>query len=668
MQKISLKTWIAFLILFLTVVFYFLFFGGDLPFNESEKEIDYRAPKTMISTQLEPTLVRPGEEARAVIEIKMLDGFHIYSVVPSDEEDVPPPTSIQWEATSLELKGPVYETAPTIQMDKVIGVTLAYHEESVRLYQNLKIPDDFSLGKISQKGEIKYQACNDRVCLPTKKEEITVSFNVEPGKVRKEHTIMNRYIDEVMEEDEFLPDSDSLEGALSQGVFSFILLAAIMGLIAWFTPCVFPMIPITVSYFAGRAEDSKKQLFLLASVFSLGIIVTYTGAGLLLTAFMGVASVAQLATNPWVNLAIALLFAVFAFNFMGFYEFRLPAALVQNADNLSRRGNGFIAVSLMGIVFTLTAFTCTAPFVGTLLIAAASGEWAWPVLGMLVFSSVFAFPFFLLAIFPKLINRFKSNSIGWMVDLKVILGLIELMAVLKFVSNADLVWQWGFFDRIAVLLGWAVLTLIMAFILLKHLIKIKKSEKSWKRMEVLTKNHPFPWAFSLLFIFISLYFVYGSTGKTLDGWTESYLPPEIFKTSSRRPITVEGKIKPIETVHELPWNLTLEAALEEAKTANKPIFVDFTGYTCVNCRWMEKNVFAEEEVFEKLKNNFVLAQLFTDGGDGWEDKQKLQIDRFHTIALPFYVILSPQDNVLAKKTGMLSKKEFLAFLSQGKTN
>jgi len=159
MQLITLKHWIILFTLFLTVGISAFYISGENSFIEAEPEIDYRAPKTVIFPRLEPTPLRPGEEARAVIEIKMLDGFHIYSLIPSEEEDVPPPTSIQWTDNSLQLKGPVYETAPTVDFDKVIGITLAYHEGTFKLYQNLKIPEDFPLGKTSLEGTIKYQAC-----------------------------------------------------------------------------------------------------------------------------------------------------------------------------------------------------------------------------------------------------------------------------------------------------------------------------------------------------------------------------------------------------------------------------------------------------------------------------------------------------------------------------
>ncbi|NQU65033.1 MAG: thioredoxin family protein, partial [SAR324 cluster bacterium] len=395
----------------------------------------------------------------------------------------------------------------------------------------------------------------------------------------------------------------------------------------------------------------------LAVVFCLGIIVTYTGIGLIMTALIGVTAAIQLATSPWVNIGIALLFTVFAFSLMGLFELSPPAGLVQKVDKISRYDNGYLSVILMGTAFTLTAFTCTVQFVGTLLIAAAQGEWLWPIVGMLVFSTVFALPFLFLALFPSWITSVQSKSGTWMMKLKFILGLLELVAVTKFLSNADLVWGWGVLNRTVVLSIWAILILCIALII-PGILPVPGASSGRRRL--------FHWIPAAAVLLIAIYFGYGSFGQTLDGWTESYLPPDI-SASSRVSSSNANRVS-AEKANELKWHSTLESALAQSRQENKPVFVDFTGYTCINCRWMEKNSFVDPEVHERFKSRFILARLYTDGGEGHLENQELQVDRFKTIALPFYVILSPDDKVLAKTSGISSPQEFMRFLDSADIN
>jgi len=384
--------------------------------------------------------------------------------------------------------------------------------------------------------------------------------------------------------------------------------------------------------------------------------MTYTGVGLLLSSIFGAAGVIRLATNPWVNLGIAAIFTFFAFSLIGIFELQLPAKWVQSADRLSRKKNGStLGTLLMGMTFTLTAFTCTVQFAGTLLIAAANGDWLWPVVGMIVFSSVFSLPFFLLALFPRWANSLQSKSGIWMVQMKALLGLIELMAVIKFVSNADLVWGLGWITRPIVLSLWGLLSFFCVLVILGvfHDPGFKQLRKSWLR-----------WLWVGIFLLPTFYFLQGATGKSLDSWTESYLPPRLESGRSGIIFNENLSFQPVTLVHELPWHDNLEDAMAAAKQQQKPIFVDFTGYTCVNCRWMEKNVFAEKSVFQLLKDEFILVQLYTDGGENAEKNQNLQIDRFNTIALPFYALLSPDNVTLAKHTGISSPTKFFKFLQK----
>ncbi len=605
--------------------------------------------------RLEPKTVRPGEEIRVVMSLEIAEGWHIYSLVPGEDATIPP-TTIGWSSTDLTVKGPAYETNPIVKFDPVVEAVLGYHENKAKFYQNFSVPQKATNGSRLLTGSVRYQACDARICLLPATKKIELAYNVDFLPPRSEYAFMNRAIDDIPVNGSLLPSADSLESALSQGFWAFIFLAIFMGMAAWLTPCVFPMIPITVSYFSKQSSEPNQRGVSLAIVFCLGIIVTYTGIGLIMTALLGATAAIQLATNPWINIGIALLFTAFAFSLMGLFELNLPFGLVQKIDRISRQDKGYLSVILMGTAFTLTAFTCTVQFVGTLLVAAAHGEWLWPIIGMLVFSSVFAFPFFLLALFPGWIQSIQNKSGTWMVKLKFILGMLELIAVTKFLSNADLVWGWGVLNRAVVLGISAILVLGIALVII-GILPIPGSSKTPRQLA--------HWIPTSAFLAVALYLGYGSFGQPLDGWTESYLPPAINAES--RISTADVEKVSMEKSAELTWHNSLDSAFKQARDENKPLFVDFTGYTCINCRWMEKNTFTHPDIHDRFKNGFILVRLYTDGGDGHLENQRLQVERFKTIALPFYVILSPSNAVLAKTSGISNSNEFIRFLDSSGT-
>lgn len=437
---------------------------------------------------------------RVVVSMDIKDGWHIYSLIPGEDASIPP-TTTSWSSTWLQNRGPAYETNPIVKFDPVIGGVIGYHENRARFYQNFKVADSPIAGTQTLAGSIKYQACDARICLLPTTKKFEVPFQIEKLPPRADYTFMNRAIDSIPPSEDLLPSDASLDSALSGGILVFMLLAAVMGMTSWLTPCVFPMIPITVSYFSKRSRDKSQNLVWLAIVFCLGIVLTYTGIGILASALIGATAISNLASNPWINLGIAALFFAFALSLMGFFEFRLPFGLVNRVERFSRKSNGYAGVILMGTAFTLTAFTCTVQFVGTLLIAAAHGEWVWPVIGMLIFSSVFALPFLVLALFPVWIQSLQRKSGNWMIRLKFSIGLLELIAVTKFLSNADLVWELGMLNRSTILIVWSAIVLIVAVVIL-GILPIPGLKGSQFRTP---RTIP-----AALFLTLSLYFGYGA--------------------------------------------------------------------------------------------------------------------------------------------------------------
>jgi thiol:disulfide interchange protein len=609
-------------------------FAGDEQIQDYRELVDF-------SAVFEPTEARPGENIRLVVKVDLKKGWHIYSVLPPKKETDPKPTTLEVEPADFIKDGPVYETRPVFEYVKSLDYTLIYHDGEARLYQNLILPADFSPGDLSARVKITYQPCTDSICLPAEVRTLDVPLRIEAGPPRPERLIAVRGIDDVPGE-----SKDNLSGMLAEGVWAFIGLAALMGLVSLLTPCVFPMIPITISFFSKQAEGKQSRVIKLAGLFALGIIGTYTGMGLLTSILFGAGGALLAASNPYVNLAIAGAFIIFAFSLMGAFEITLPQGISAYFDQKSRSAGGVVGVLLMGFTFTLTAFTCTVQFVGTMLIAAAQGEWIWPLLGMLVFSSVFAFPFFLLAVAPSLIKKMQGKSGAWLGRSKVVLGVLELMASVKFLSNADLVWQTDLLSRNAAILIWVLMLAgIVGYL-------------TWTGIRPRLNKSPAQW--TVVAIFVGLIFLLGRglDDRSLGGLIDAVLPPPSGLHVSAADFVSEAESK------EFEWLDSLDKAVQTASDKKRLIFLEFTGYTCVNCRWMEQNVLARKDVHHRLAADYVPVRLFTDGGEKAAENVILQIDQFNTVALPFYVILSPDGKPLKQFSGISRDPgEFLDFLA-----
>ena len=422
----------------------------------------------------------------------------------------------------------------------------------------------------------------------------------------------------------------------------FLWLAVSTGLLSLLTPCVFPMVPVTIAYFSS-ADHRRASGVRGAVLFGAGIIGTFTVLGLVLAALFGAAGLNRFAADPWVNTALAGLFLVFAANLFGWLELRLPWRLLTAADRSGReapRGSSLGAL-IMGATFTLTSVTCTAPFVGTLLVLAAQGTWVTPIIGMIVYSTAFALPFVLLAIAPRFLSRLPRSG-EWIRTLRVLIGLLEVGAAIKFISNADLVLQWGVFTRSVVLFIWTALALAgLAYLLVGVGQAATRRELATGRI-----------ATAVAVLAMAVWLASGIGGRPLPQ-VEAFLPPR-----TAVPIVASaGQTAP-------DWLLNdYDGALRAARESGKLVFVDFTGYTCTNCRWMEANIFNRPDVGAQL-GQFVLARLYTDGdGEMYERQQAFQEKTFGTVALPLYAIVDGEGKIRGTFTGLTrDPAEFIAFL------
>jgi len=426
----------------------------------------------------------------------------------------------------------------------------------------------------------------------------------------------------------------------------FLWLAASTGLLSLLTPCVFPMVPVTIAFFSSP-DDRRSAGLRRALLFGLGIVGTFTVLGLALAAVFGAAGLNRFAADPWVNITLAALFLLFAANLFGWLELRVPWRFVTAVDRSAReapRGSSFGAL-VMGATFTLTSVTCTAPFVGTLLVLASQGSWAMPVVGMIVYSTAFALPFVVLALAPRMVARLPHAG-QWIRTLRVLIGILEVGAAIKFVSNADMVLGWGVFTRPVVLFGWMVLAMVGAVYLGRDL-RSKLERRELRPAGIL----PVVIALSL-----AAWLGSGLTGRPLRQ-IEAFLPP----AAPIAALTSGGGTLPT-------WLLNdYDGALKTARTSRKLVFVDFTGYTCTNCRWMEANIFNRPDVGAEL-GQFVLARLYTDGeGEMYERQQAFQEQTFGTVALPLYAVVDADGKVRATFTGLTrNPTEFIAFLQRAR--
>ena len=569
--------------------------------------------------------VNQGEVAIIDVNAELDFTWRIYAVY--DVPEGPSSTKFIIESDIVNKSGRVIEPEPIEKFDEGFGNITKYHEGTPQFSIPLELKDDLPNGTYNIDVIIDYQVCNNSLCYPPNQITKTATFDIKSGPIRSDFVFEN-----------FDFDKDSILAIADNNISSFLVLAMSMGFLALLTPCVFPMIPITISFFMHRSENTNSSPVKSATVYMLGIVLTFTFLGMMLAILLGASGANQLAANPIVNMFIAFLFIYFAMSLFGFYEIEIPESL-RRLSLQKENSEGYVGILFMALTFTLTSFTCTVQFMGLILVAASQGEWFWPIIGMLIFSLAFASPFFFLALFPHYLTKLPQSG-GWLNSVKVVMGFLELAAAFKFISNTDLVWNWNIFTYEVVLYLWALIMLLTGFYIF-GLIKFKNdSPVSFSIQRSL---------FALAFIFFGTYLAAGNHGYDINGNIKSYLPPKKYQSN-------------------LVWNNNLDDAFIIATEQNKNIFIDFTGVTCTNCRWMETNIFSINSV-EELMSEYVLVSLYTDAGEGYLEKREYQINRFETAALPYYVILDSNDKVLSEFPGLTRNvEEFKDFLKTGLNN
>ena len=628
------------------------------------------------------------DEIEVTFSGKIDAGWHVYSTaLPADGPISATITTEKNEGAAP--KGSLGHRGKEInQYDNMFGMNLRFFENSVTFYQRYKLT-----GKTYHvKGYLEYGSCNDEMCMPPtqvefdfkgegpadapateEKKELPAADTVPVADTTKADTAAVAPQATADTTGLWTPVIDELrafDGAQSNTDHSWVyifFMGFVGGLVALFTPCVWPIIPMTVSFFLKRAKDKKKGIR-DAMTYGVSIIVIYLALGLAITAIFGASSLNALATNAVFNIFFFLLLVVFALSFFGWFELTLPSSWTNKVDNKASSTSGLLSIFLMAFTLTLVSFSCTGPIIGFLLVeVSTSGSITGPAIGMLGFAVALALPFTLFAMFPTWLKQAPKSG-SWMNIIKVTLGFIELAFALKFFSVADLAYGWGLLDREVFLSLWIVIFSLLGLYLIGKL-KFRSDGDDNRAM-------PVPCiVLGMLSLAFTVYMIPGLWGAPCKA-VSAFAPPMNTQDFNLYNNEVHPRFK------------DYEQGMAAAKAEGKPVLIDFTGFGCVNCRKMEAAVWTDPQVADKLNNDFVLISLYVDDkqpldhpieivengkkrtlrtiGDKWS---YLQRSKFGANAQPFYVII---DNEGKPLTGSYSYDEdishYLEFMNKGLEN
>ena len=594
--------------------------------------------------------------------------WHMYSQFTPDGGPLALEVIFKNQKGNFILVGKAKESKTTTAFNDVFGVNETFFHDKAQIQQQVTITNP-KLTTIEV--DLNYQVCKEACINLEKKFTFSIPSLIKPAialvkivatktnTVKSDSTVAKTEVEKttVIPGKVSVPDANSVT---KRGLWSIFFIAFFSGFAALLTPCVFPMIPMTVSFFTKQSKSKAKGIK-NAVIYGVSIILIYVVLGFLVTWIFGADALNALSTNVWFNVIFFLLLIVFAFSFLGAFEIMLPQSWANKVDSQADRG-GIVGILFMALALAIVSFSCTGPIVGTLLVEAASKGGIAPIIGMFGFSLALALPFMLFAMFPGWLHSLPKSG-GWLNTVKVVLGFLELALAFKFLSNADLVLQLHLLEREVFLAIWIAIFGVLAFYLFGKI--------------TLPHDSPLPHisvgrlSFGLVVLIFTIYLIPGLWGAPLK-LINAFPPPKEYSES---PMGFGGSgVKESagalpEGAKSGPHGLVVfddyEKGLAYAKTVNKPIMLDFTGYACVNCRKMENNVWSDTRVLSQLKNEIVLISLYVDDkrelpkegqfvskstgsdietiGDKWTD---FMISKYKTNTQPLYVLTDLEGNSL----------------------
>jgi thiol:disulfide interchange protein DsbD len=640
-----------------------------------------------------------GAEAEIVFHATIDNGWHVYSTDIGKDGPIEATFNIV-KMDGAELVGKLEPRGNVIRkMDKLFGMELKYFENEATFVQKIK----FTKPQYDIDCYLEYGACSDESCLPPSEVELKKSGEVSLAvSADKKETTEDK---KEKEEDGIQPDTakaDTVEADTTKAeVFSdeadlwapvteelrslgsgedlaerslwwLLLMGFLAGLAAVCMPCIWPIIPMTVSFFLKRSKDDRRKGLRDAFAYGLSIIVIYVGLGMLVTAIFGSDTLNSLSTSAVFNVFLFLLLVVFACSFFGWFEIKLPDSWADSVDTKASETSGLLSIFLMAFTLVLVSFSCTGPIIGMLLVqTTTTGNWLAPTLGMLAFAVALALPFTIFAMFPSWMKSAPKSG-SWMTTIKVVLGFIELAFSLKFLSVADMAYGWHILDREVFLSLWIVIFAMLGAYLVGWL-KFQEDEVGGpsKPMPVLCIMG------GLISFAFAVYMLPGLWGAPCKA-VSAFAPPISTQDFNLNEHVVEAEFN------------DYESGLATARAQGKPVFLDFTGYGCVNCREMEATVWADPRVSEKLRNDYVLISLYVDDKTPLKEpmtvtdekgNQKtlrtvgakwsyLQSHKFGANAQPFYVAINPTTGkpLTGSRGHNKDVQAYIDFLNQGLMN
>ena len=659
-------------------------------------------------------------EAELLFKAEIENKWHLYS---QDIPMTPPATTFTFDdAKGYELVGKVTEPDAIEEYDPNFEMVLKYFAREVTFVQKIRL---VSSDPVTVKGYVNFMSCDEEKCLPPADEEFEFTFNRQAGvgqaSVESEKggnqqtsgvpvapvTTLElpgdslTAVTEPGQQDQTVASMNDTNAQMREkkSLFYFFLLSILAGFAAILTPCVFPMIPMTVTFFMHDNEKKRKARF-QAIVYGFSIIAIYTIIGTVVAITLG-PNFANFLSTHWIpNVLFFLIFMIFAASFLGAFELTLPSWMITRTDKQADKG-GFSGAFFMALTLVLVSFSCTGPLVGAILVESAGGQILKPIIGMFGFALAFALPFTLFAFFPSWLANLPKSG-GWLNSVKVVLGFIELALGLKFLSIADQTYHWGILDREVYLAFWIVIFTLMGFYLLG---KLKFSHDSDLKHISVTRI-----TLAIITFAFVVYMIPGMFGAPLKALS-GYIPPQtthdfdlnkIIRDNTRLVMgsgaTIPSGENPSAEIcdkpkysdflhlpHGLDGFFDYEQGMACARKLGKPVFIDFTGHGCVNCREMEANVWSDPKVLQRLRNEYVVIALYVDDKtqlpenewitSTYDGKVKktlgkkyadFQITHFNVNAQPFYVLLDHNgDKLVQPRAYDLNVDEFVDFLDRG---
>ena len=592
------------------------------------------------------TAVLPDGNVELILTVNLAPQWYMYSTAPVKGGPMATALTAQESPEYSPVGGLEDVETPHEKFDQGFGMNVDYFEGTARFRQIIK---PLTEEPFTFKGWMEFQTCNGLECT-LNEEEISVTVNPSATPV----------------EESIAPASDSQTAAKSDGqsIWGFLLIAFLAGLAGVITPCVFPMIPMTVGFLIGGGS-TKRAGILKGVIFGISIIAIYTILGLIVALFQSTATTDAIGTHWIPNLIFALLFLIFAVSFLGAFEITLPSGLANKADSQADKG-GYIAAFFVALAMVIVSFSCTGPFVGSILAAAVlDGVALRPILGMAVFGLGFSLPFVALSFFPSVMKKLPKSG-GWLNMVKVVFAYIMLAFAMKFLYNIDAYFGWGIITRLGFIAAWVVLALLLGL----YFLGVFRTSHD-------TPSEGIGWGrhiAAIVCITFAFYLIPGLFGAPLQS-ISGLIPPmdgsTLTLSSGGNVPEAGGNTAAASGYSTLKSYTNLEEALAESRAIGKPVFIAFKSHTCSVCKQMEATVLSSPAVMDRLSNDFVIANLYVDDktpddefrtlGRRYRD---LELQQFGSASQPLYAVVDSDGNTLSGPTGSCSEEEFLTFLKR----